>query len=160
MTQYGRSEALNQINIRWLFLQCTDEDFEGTNVPRYSLQLRGLNMQITRIYTGDDGQSHFEDLEIDKHPNLDSLSAVTSIRFRIGDPGNFSDWHQESRRNYIITLSGEGEIGIGDGSLRRFGPGQVMLVEDLTGQGHTTFVSSSEPRITIAVPLTNQIPGT
>ena len=50
-------------------------------------------MQITRIYTGDDGQSHFEDLEIDKHPNLESLSAVTSIRFRIGEPGNFSDWH-------------------------------------------------------------------
>ena len=117
-------------------------------------------MQITRIYTGDDGQSHFEDLEIDKHPNLESLSAVTSIRFRIGEPGNFSDWHQESRRNYIITLSGEGEIGIGDGSVRRFGPGRVMLVEDLTGQGHTTLVSSSEPRITIAVPLTNQTPGT
>jgi len=117
-------------------------------------------MQITRIYTGDDGQSHFENLEIDNHPNLDSLSAVTSIRFRIGEPGNFSDWHQESRRNYIITLSGEGEIGIGDGSLRRFGPGQVMLVEDLTGQGHTTLVSSSERRITIAVPLTNQTPGT
>ena len=117
-------------------------------------------MQITRIYTGDDGQSHFENLEIDNHPNFDSLSAVTSIRFRVGEPGNFSDWHQESRRNYIITLSGEGEIGIGDGSLRRFGPGQVMLVEDLTGQGHTTLVSSSEPRITIAVPLTNQTPGT
>lgn len=115
-------------------------------------------MQITRVYTGDDGQSHFEDIEIADHPKLDELSAVTSIRFRIGEPGNFNDWHQESRRNYIITLSGEGEIGIGDGSLRRFGPGQVMLVEDLTGQGHTTRVSSTEPRITIAVPLLNQTP--
>ena len=117
-------------------------------------------MLITRIYAGDDGQSHFEDLEHSDHPNPDSLTAITSIRFRIGEPGNFSDWHQESRRNYIITLSGEGEIRLGDGSLRRFGPGQVMLVEDLTGQGHTTRVTSSEPRITVAIPLTNQTPGT
>lgn len=117
-------------------------------------------MLITRIYTGEDGQSHFEDLEISDHPNLESLTAVSSIRFRVGEPGNFSDWHQESRRNYIITLSGEGEIGVGDGSLRRFDRGKVMLVEDLTGQGHTTRVTSTEPRITIAIPLTNQTPGT
>lgn len=65
-------------------------------------------MQITRIYTGDDGQSHFEDLEIDNHPNLDSLSAVTSIRFRIGEPGNFSDWHQESRETISSRFQAKG----------------------------------------------------
>jgi len=116
-------------------------------------------MLITRVYSGDDGQSHFEDLDITDHPDLDSLTKVTSIRFRIGEPGNFSDWHRESRRNYIITLSGEGELGLGDGTSCRFGPGQVMLVEDLTGQGHTTRVTSTEPRITIAIPLENQTPG-
>ena len=116
-------------------------------------------MIVTRIYTGDDGQTHFEDMEILDHPNLDGLTQVTSIIFRIGQPGNFSDWHRESRRNYIITLSGEGELGIGDGTLRRFGPGQVTLVEDLTGQGHTTRVTSTEPRITIAIPLADQTPG-
>ena len=117
-------------------------------------------MLITRIHTRPDGQSHFEDLETTDYPNIKSLTEITSIRFRVGQPGNFSDWHQESRRNYIITLSGEGEIGIGDGTLRRFGPGQVMLVEDLTGQGHTTRVTSAEPRITVAIPLANQTPGT
>ena len=117
-------------------------------------------MLITRIYAGDDGQSHFEELETEGHPWADSLGAITSIRFRVQEPGTFSDWHQESRRNYIITLSGEGEIGVGDGTLRRFGPGQVMLVEDLIGQGHTTRITSSEPRISIAIPLANQTPGT
>ena len=116
-------------------------------------------MLITRVYTGHDGQTHFQDLETDNHPAIDSSSKVTSIRFRIGEPGNFSDWHQESQRNYIITLSGEGELGIGDGTTRRFGPGQVMLVEDLTGKGHTTRVTSTEPRITIAIPLENQSTG-
>jgi hypothetical protein len=36
----------------------------------------------------------------------------------------------------------------------------VVLVEDLTGQGHTTRVTSDVPRVTIAVPLANQTPGT
>ena len=116
-------------------------------------------MQITRLYTGSDGQSHMEELDLADQPNLQALQAVTSITFRIGEPGRFSDWHRESRRNYIITLSGEGEIGLGDGSVHKIGPGRVMLVEDLTGQGHTTRVSSDVPRITVAIPLTDQTPG-
>lgn len=117
-------------------------------------------MLITRIYTGADGQSHIEEMETDAFPNPASLAEVESIRFRTQEPGQFSDWHVESRRNYIITLSGEGEIGLGDGSAHKIGPGRVMLVEDLTGQGHTTRVSSSVPRVTVAIPLVNQTPGT
>ncbi len=117
-------------------------------------------MLITRIYTGADGQSHFEELEPANYPNPESLKAITSVRFRVSEPGAFSDWPRESRRNYIITMSGEGEIGLGDGSRRRFGPGAVMLVEDLTGHGHTTRVTSAVPRVTVAIPLANQTPGT
>jgi len=116
-------------------------------------------MMITRVYTGSDGQSHMEDFDLADHPNMESLLGVSSITFRIGEVGRFSDWHRESRRNYIITLSGEGEIGLGDGTVHKIGPGRVMLVEDLTGQGHTTRVSSDVPRITIAIPLTDQTPG-
>ena len=117
-------------------------------------------MLITRVYTGDDGESHMEELETDSFPNPASLTGISGLRFRVQQPGQFSDWHVESRRNYIITLSGEGEIGLGDGSVHKIGPGRVMLVEDLTGHGHTTRVSSDVPRITIAIPLTNQTPGT
>lgn len=117
-------------------------------------------MKISRIFNGEDGQAHIEELETDDYPNPASLAEINGLRFRVQQPGQFSDWHVESRRNYIITLSGEGEIGLGDGSLHRFGPGAVVLVEDLTGQGHTTRVTSDVPRITIAVPLANQTPGT
>ena len=116
-------------------------------------------MIITKIYTGEDKQSHMEDLEVQENSVPNQLQAVSSITFRSHEPGRFSDWHCESKRNYIITLSGEGEIGLGDGSIHKIGPGRVMLVEDLTGQGHTTKVSSTIPRITVAIPLTNQSPG-
>ena len=116
-------------------------------------------MLIIRVYTGADGRTHFEDLETDAFTYPESLENVSGIRFRIQEPGVFSDWHQESQRNYIITLSGEGELGIGDGTLRRIKAGEVMLVEDLTGQGHTTRVTSTVPRVTVLIPLSNQTPG-
>jgi hypothetical protein len=38
----------------------------------------------------------------------------------------------------LITLTGELEIGLGDGTVHKFGPGDVRLIEDVTGHGHTT----------------------
>ena len=42
------------------------------------------------------------------------------------------------------------EIGIGDGTTRRFGPGDVVLADDMTGKGHTTR-SLGAPRVSATV---------
>ncbi len=110
-------------------------------------------MSISRIYTGDDGQSHIEELDLDSHPDLTTLQATKGIVFRTVEPGRFSDWHTAPRRQYVITLSGEVEIGLGDGSVHRYGPGHVNLAEDLTGQGHTTRAVGDLPRVTATIHL-------
>ncbi len=109
---------------------------------------------ITRLYTGEDGESHFEELDMDlgEYPWGD-LKNATGIMFRHDEPGTFMDWHVAPRRQFIITLSGEVEIGLGDGTLRRFGAGQVMLADDLTGRGHTTHAVSDVPRVSVAIPV-------
>ena len=109
---------------------------------------------ITRLYTGDDGQSHFEELDMDvgEYP-WGELKTATGVMFRYDEPGKFIDWHVAPRRQFIITLSGEGEIGLGGGTLRRFGAGNVMLADDLTGQGHTTHAVSDVPRVSVAIPV-------
>jgi hypothetical protein len=43
------------------------------------------------------------------------------------------------------------EIGVGDGTKRMFNPGDILQVEDLTGQGHTT--RSVGNRVSVSVPL-------
>ena len=53
----------------------------------------------------------------------------------------------------MITLAGAVEIGLGDGSVHRFGVGEAILAEDLTGQGHTTRAVGTEPRLTVTIPL-------
>jgi hypothetical protein len=42
---------------------------------------------------------------------------------------------------------------VGDGTVMRVGPGDVLLAEDLTGEGHITRVVSEEQRVYVVVPL-------
>ena len=112
-------------------------------------------MPIARLYAGDDGQSHVEEIDLESHPELTALQTADGVVFRRSEPGQFSDWHHAPRRQWVITLSGEVEIGLGDGSVHRFGPGQAMLAEDLTGQGHTTRVVGAGPRVTATIPLSD-----
>ncbi len=117
---------------------------------------------FARIYTGADGRSHLEEIDPHFQPFVDTegahgegtpLEGATGITMRRNPPGYFLDYHCAPRRQYTITISGEVEIGTGDGVVRRFGPGTVLLAEDLTGQGHTTRVVGNETRISVVVPL-------
>jgi quercetin dioxygenase-like cupin family protein len=110
-------------------------------------------MQMIRLYTGSDGKSHIDTLKLEEHLELAELKPATGIAFRITQPGHFIDWHPAPRRQYVITLEGEAEIGLEDGTRHRLRAGDVNLAEDLTGKGHTTRVVSDVPRITATVPL-------
>ena len=113
-------------------------------------------MGIYRLYTGDDGQSHIDDLDLETSDELKSERATTSIGFTTWPAGRFIDWHPAPRRQYVILLSGQLEIGLGDGTTRRFGPGDARLVEDTTGQGHISRSVGSEDRISLFIPLAEQ----
>ena len=77
-------------------------------------------MKITRIYTGKDEQSHFEEIEIPlfDQGDIGRLSKIFSARgviFR-ENPGDYHyQWHNAPRRQYIVLLEGSVEIEIGDG---------------------------------------------
>jgi quercetin dioxygenase-like cupin family protein len=110
-------------------------------------------MGMTRLYTGADGQTHIETIDPAARPDLTALHATKGVVFRSTEPGHFSDWHNAPRRQYVITLEGEVEIGLADGTVHRFGPGHVTLAEDLTGKGHTTRVVGNTRRLTATIHL-------
>lgn len=107
-------------------------------------------MKVTRIYTGEDGQSHFEDLEVPLGPGrVGSVSALVpgaGTIFRLTQRGWSEEFHNAPRRQFVVTLSGAAEISCGDGTTRRFGPGDIMLADDTTGQGHITRELEEERR--------------
>src|SRR5215475_2035389 len=114
-------------------------------------------MRLFRLYTGADDQSHLEELSMLFAPGQIAeqtpLQRATGVMFTRMAPGAFVDWHNAPRRQYVITLARGVEIGLGDGSTHRFGPGEGILAEDLTGKGHTTRAVGDEPRVMMIIPL-------
>ena len=115
-------------------------------------------MRITRLYSGSDGESHFEDIEIPLEDSGDigrmsQLQEVTGIIFRETGPDYDYDWHTVPQRQYVITLSGAVDIEVGDGTIRRFGPADILLAEDTTGKGHRSRAVNAQPRKSIFVTL-------
>jgi quercetin dioxygenase-like cupin family protein len=71
-------------------------------------------------------------------------------------PGRVADWHTAPRRQYVVTISGHGEIELMGGKKIEAGPGSIELAEDLTGKGHITRTVGNEDRVTIQIPLSGQ----
>ena len=78
---------------------------------------------------------------------------TTQISFSEWSVGKFMDWHPAPRRQFVIILSGQLEIGLGDGHKHVFGPGDARMVEDTHGQRPTTRQLGNEPCVTATVPL-------
>ncbi len=48
-------------------------------------------MSITRLYTGADGQSHIEALDLAVHAERTALMAAKGVIFRSTEPGHFGN---------------------------------------------------------------------
>ncbi|MDO9445478.1 MAG: hypothetical protein Q7K37_09190 [Dehalococcoidia bacterium] len=100
-------------------------------------------MKRIRIWTGDDGESHFEEHAIafgeGDRPAADSEPAE-AIQFRLRRGGTALDFHPAPRRQYVLYLTARVRIGCGDGSSVIMEPGDVLQAEDTTGRGHTSTI--------------------
>src|SRR5437016_9788948 len=117
-------------------------------------------VMITRLYTGPDGQTHAEEIEAKFAPaggnDVYKLMATAGAELHRAPPGRVADWHTAPRRQYVMTLSGHGEIELMGGKKIEVGPGNIELAEDLTGKGHITRTMGNEDRVTIQIPLVDQ----
>ena len=103
-------------------------------------------MKATRLFTGKDGQSHFEDIEI---PIVfgswggGSSDPIETQHVMFGEIEITEiPKHNSPCSQYVIMLQGAMEIEIGDGTRRIFKEGEVLLAEDTTGEGHMTRAAS------------------
>ena len=115
-------------------------------------------IKATRIYTGSDQKSHFEDFEIPLNDEgkigfLSERKKASSVIFRETSGDYDYGWHNAPERQFVIVLEGSVEITVGDGTSRVFTGGQVFLAEDTEGQGHKSRAINNEPRKSIFVTL-------
>lgn len=100
------------------------------------------NPRITRVvlFTDYDGLARFRDesIELDQGTPASRLSALMAsggFQLRHSPVGFRSDFHCTTSPQWVVILRGVMEIGLRDGSFRRFGPGEHFYSNDLVPAG-------------------------
>jgi len=114
-------------------------------------------MQIIHFVSGDDGKTHVRDLTPEQLAEIAyrfnrpvTVAAPNSQQNRPG--GFFADWHPlPQQAQLLIMCTGVSQYESAEG-WRRLYPGDVVLMEDPTGQGHRFHVLGSESRIALTGP--------
>ena len=112
-------------------------------------------MRIARILAGEDGASRFSDGEVPLErlglfPELPPFLVTRLVGanpvklFATPAELRVADWHTAPERQFAVSLNGWVEYETSDGTVRRFNPGEVVLVEDTTGRGHITRFDEGE----------------
>jgi quercetin dioxygenase-like cupin family protein len=129
-----------------------------------------LALAYVHLYADANGVSHFRDERLPfpagraapevASPQLSNAQALAS-RPLSNAPGATllalkrgaeEDWHRAPRRMYLIVVQGMSEVTAGDGEVRRFGPGSVLLMDDTSGKGHITRAVGSVDHIALTIP--------
>jgi hypothetical protein len=109
-----------------------------------------MTIPLIRLYTGDDGESHFEAGSIDL-PHVEGTArrspswASTAVRFEESAAGSSLDWHCAPIRQYVITLRGTLEFETRLGQRFTLAPGIILLAEDTHGGGHKWRLTDDQP---------------
>ncbi|HUB96957.1 MAG TPA: hypothetical protein VL993_13625 [Stellaceae bacterium] len=123
-----------------------------------------MRAQYTRLFTDQHGKSRLEDVDIELSAGFAAPPAeplhfaqflVPDSTFWLGAP---TDWkgdamHPAPRRAIFVLVRGGFQVKTSDGAVRRFQAGNVLIVEDTTGDGHATAITGDEDGIVFAVGL-------
>jgi hypothetical protein len=107
-------------------------------------------IRCVRLWTGNDGNSHFEEGTIDLSQGergdvLSNVVAAASLSFQETRSGGSYEWHQDPVPRFVITLSGTLEFETRGGERFTIRPGDILLAEDNSGTGHRWKLIGDEP---------------
>ena len=116
------------------------------------------------IYADAQGESHFGAVAIDlikadyappaPPAFVSEVQDAETVGFFSAPAGWDGTWHPAPKRQFMAVLKGEFEVTVSDGEVRVFMPGDLILLEDLTGKGHyTKFPEHAEDNLILVTPL-------
>jgi hypothetical protein len=116
-----------------------------------------------RIYADQQGGSHFDTVTIEQSLARAAPPAApfyvsddrpaSKYRFYSFEPGWIGELHPAPTRQFLALMSGAVEMETTDGTLRRLGPGDLVLLEDTSGTGHLTRNISNGYSTFLVVPV-------
>lgn len=122
-----------------------------------------MRKEYLHLFSDIGGASHIETVQLDLAPApyappapdvyLSPIMPAAAAAFLAVPAGWSGTWHVSPRRQLFVVLSGELEVEMSDGAVRRSGPGTVALLDDTTGRGHITRVIGEATVEALVVPL-------
>jgi hypothetical protein len=124
-----------------------------------------MNFTKVVLFTDGDGRARFREESIalsEGSPQalLSSVFPSSGYQLRHSPPGFRSQWHCTPKPQWVFILRGEMEIGLRDGTARRFRPGEHFYAADLLPEGasfdaglhgHWSAQRGAEPLVTLFV---------
>jgi quercetin dioxygenase-like cupin family protein len=116
-------------------------------------------LTYVHVYADAAGASHFREEKFDFTPGRDKESSIHVLEAKGGatllrlKAGAVEDWHNAPRAWFLIVLQGASEVTTSDGQVRHFGPGSVVLLDDITGKGHQTRAVGKIDHIAAVIPI-------
>lgn len=121
---------------------------------------------FARLSVDGAGVSHFVDDEIpmatrDIAPpagplDVSDAAAASAMVFWRAPQGWDGRQHPAPARQWVIVLHGAIEVIASDGEARRLDPGDAILLEDVTGDGHTTRVVGEGAAVGVFIPVAGE----
>jgi hypothetical protein len=120
-------------------------------------------MTYIRVYAGEDGESHVEDVAVDMpatevFPGLPLLGVagpipLTSLVFvRFPPEARHAGWRRPPRRQFVV-FGVDVEVEVSDGTVRHVRAGSPVLFEDMHGKGHNTRILGDGHTLALFLPL-------
>ncbi|MEM7371719.1 MAG: hypothetical protein AAF587_24095 [Bacteroidota bacterium] len=99
-------------------------------------------MDFTRIFTDSEGNSHFETIPVHMEAKTDigfystPEEKISRMYFQHALPHHEWPFHSVKDKIQLVFLKGIMEFEVSNGERKQFGPGDVVLLDDHSGQGH------------------------
>ena len=128
-------------------------------------------MLLPHLYTDANGHSLLDDIELTMmapgggtaedgvyYRRINSARQdVTDWRIGHALPGHFVDFTPTGERTMIAVFSGQMHITASNGEERQLARGDIMIAEDIAGQGHMTRFVGQEPCNYLLVAMHNPL---
>ncbi len=114
-------------------------------------------MKFNTIYVDDHGHSYFGEVDLPQSGNSRRIGArpqdVKYWRTSKMLPSHYKDFQTVEDIELLCVMSGHMELTVSNGEKRYCSRGDMILLQDTTGQGHCTRIIGFEPCNTLHIAM-------
>lgn len=121
------------------------------------------SLHYWHLYSDAQGVSHFKDetlpFKVLGQPGMANPPAAATLDGAKGasllllHAGQVEDWHKAPGKQFLVVVEGASQVTAGDGTVKEFHLGDIVLMDDTAGKGHITKNLGTTDHIALVIPV-------